>query len=130
MSVGAHRFVVEPRELAIVRLGPSEAVPAWARDAEEFVSITRTRDEISIVCSTEIVPDDVRAEAGWTALELVGPFPFDQVGVLSSFVGPLAEAGISIFAISTFDTDYVLVKTDRLEAAVRAVERAGHLRQP
>jgi hypothetical protein len=58
------------------------------------------------------VPDNVRSEGGWTALKLLGPFPFDQVGVLSSFVSPLAEAGISIFAISTFDTDYVLVKSD------------------
>ena len=124
--MGAHRFVVEPGELAIVRLGSDEPVPAWAVRAEGFVSITRTREELSIVCAVPSMPDNVRSEGGWTALKLLGPFPFDQVGVLSSFVSPLAEAGISIFAISTFDTDYVLVNSDRLEAALRALEHAGH----
>jgi hypothetical protein len=127
--MGAHSFVVEPGELAIVRLGPDEPVPTWAARTEGFVSITRTREELSIVCAVPWVPDNVRSEGGWTALKLLGPFPFDQVGVLSSFVSPLAEAGISIFAISTFDTDYVLVKSDGLDAAVAALEAAGHRRE-
>jgi hypothetical protein len=122
----AHRFVVEAGELAIARLGPEEPVPDWAASAAGFVSITRTNEELSIVCSVEYVPEDVRSEGGWTSLKLVGPFPFDQVGVLASIVGPLAEDGISVFAISTFDTDYVLVKTARLDAAIAALERAGH----
>ena len=124
--MSAHRFVVEPGELAIVRLGREEPVPAWAAGAGGFVSITRTNEELSIVSSVEYVPEDVRYEGGWTAIKLVGPFPFDQVGVLASIVGPLAEAGVSVFAISTFDTDYVLVKTARVPEAPRALVRAGH----
>jgi hypothetical protein len=126
--LGAHRFVVEPGELAIVRLGPEETVPDWASRAAGFVSITRTNEELSIVCAVRLVPEYVRSEGGWAALKLLGPFPFDQVGVLASIVGPLADAGISVFAISTFDTDYVLVKTERLSAALAALERAGHRR--
>ena len=124
--MSAHRFVIEPGELAIVKLAPEEPVPDWASRAVGFVSITRTSDELSIVCEALLVPAGAKSEAGWTALKLAGPFPFDQVGVLSSFVGPLADAGISVFAISTFDTDYVLVKTERLAAALRALELAGH----
>ena len=124
-----HRFVVEPGELSIVRLGPGDAVPEWAAAAEGFVSVTRSGAELSIVCPVQLVPDVVRSEGGWTAIKLIGPFPFDQVGVLASVVGPLAESGVSVFAISTFDTDYVLVKTVRLQAALVALERAGHRRE-
>jgi uncharacterized protein len=128
VSLGRHRFVVEPGELSIVRLPPEDAVPDWAARAQGFVSVTRSNAELSIVCPVELVPDVARSEGGWTAIKLVGPFPFDQVGVLASIVGPLAEAGVSVFALSTFDTDYVLVKSDRLETAVGALERAGHVR--
>jgi hypothetical protein len=124
--MSAHRFVVEPGELAIVRLPAEAPVPDWAASAAGFVSITRTADELSIVCAARLVPTDAKPEAGWSALKLIGPFPFDQVGVLASFVGPLADAGVSVFAISTFDTDYVLVKTERLSVAIDALERAGH----
>ena len=127
--MGTQRFVVEPWELSIVRLGPEDAVPEWATRAQGFVSVTRSKAELSIVCPVQFVPDVVRSEGGWTAIMLMGPFPFDQVGVLASIVGPLAEAGVSVFAISTFDTDYVLVKTARLQAALLALERAGHRRE-
>ena len=127
--MGTHRFVVEPGELSIVRLEPDDAVPEWAARAEGFVSVTRSKAELSIVCPVPFVPDVVRSEGGWTAIKLIGPFPFDQVGVLASIVGPLAESGVSVFAISTFDTDYVLVRDDRLEVAVRALEQAGHVHE-
>jgi len=123
--VGAHRFVVVEGELAIVRLPPRDAVPGWAA-GPGFVSVTRTHEELSVVCPVEWVPAGLRSEAGWSALQLVGPFPFDQVGVLASIVGPLAEARVSVFAISTFDTDYVLVKAEALAEAIAALERAGH----
>jgi uncharacterized protein len=124
--VSGHRFVVLDGELAIVRLGPSDPVPEWASHPPGFFSITRTREELSIVCPVERVPAGVRSEAGWRAIQLIGPFPFDQIGVLASIVGPLAEAGVSVFAISTFDTDYVLVKAESLERAVAALTHAGH----
>ena len=103
-------------------------MPAWAV-AGEFFCITRSPEELSIVCAENLVPaerEGVLIEGGWTALRLEGPFPFAMTGVLASFIQPLADAGISVFAISTFDTDYVLVKTDSLKGALTALGAAGH----
>jgi hypothetical protein len=94
--------------------------------ASGFLSITRTEDELSVVCPEEAVPEDARSEDGWRVLRLEGPFEFSEVGVLSSVVGPLAEADVSVFAVSTYDTDYVLVKAKQLEAAVSALRARGH----
>lgn len=93
--------------------------------------MVRTRDELSIVCTEDVgtkdrLPDGVSAERGWVALKLEGPFPFSMTGVLASFVQPLAEAQIPIFAISTFDTDYVLIRREHMKRAVAALEAAGH----
>jgi len=100
-------------------------MPAWALGAG-FLSVTWTTDELSIVCEERRVPAGVQAEKGWAALKLEGPFPFSMTGVLASFAQPLAEAGISIFVVSTFDTDYVLILRDNLERAVKVLGAAGH----
>ena len=105
-------------------------VPSWA-EAGGFFCVTRSTDELSIVCEEHVcdehlVPEGVRVERGWVALRLEGPFPFSMTGVLASFLEPLAEAKIPIFAISTFDTDYVLVKRENLERAKKTLEAAGH----
>jgi hypothetical protein len=94
--------------------------------ASGFLSITRTDDELSVVCPEEAVPEDTRSEGGWRVLGLEGPFEFSEVGVLASVVGPLAEADVSVFAVSTYDTDYVLVKEEQLEVAVAALRARGH----
>ena len=85
-------------------------------------------DEVSMVCEERQVVDGVRAEKGWVGLKLEGPFPFTMTGVLASFLQPLAEAGIPVFAVSTFNTDYVLIKRADLERAVKALAEAGHER--
>jgi hypothetical protein len=114
-------IAVLPDTLAVCRLRASERIPSWALELHEgFVSITRTPDELSIVCDEEAVPPDTEVETGWRALQLPGPIPFEQTGVLASLANPLAAAGISIFAISTYETDYVLVRAHDLE---RALER-------
>jgi len=100
-------------------------VPPWA-DGPGVVFIARTADELSVVCASARVPADVQAEHGWRALELHGPFLFTQSGVLASVLKPLAEAEIPIFAVSTFDTDYVLVPERHLEATVGVLRTAGH----
>ncbi|HET7453348.1 MAG TPA: ACT domain-containing protein [Thermoanaerobaculia bacterium] len=114
---------VEEGTWAIARLAPSDPVPGWAASGP-FVCIARTRDELSIVCPESAVPPGVRAERGWAMIKLAGPFPFDAVGVLEAVLAPLAHASVSVFAVSTFDTDYVLVKRDDLERAVGALEGA------
>jgi hypothetical protein len=112
-------------EFAVCRLAPDASVPAWA-DATPFVSITRTTDELSIICRAASVPAGVHAERGWCLLKLAGPFPFDAVGILASVLDPLAAAGIGVLAFSTFETDYVFVKAAHLAPATHALTVAGH----
>ena len=110
------------------RLAAGEPVPDWAVGGD-FFCVVRTRDELSVVCAENRVVgarDRISVEGGWVTLKLEGPFPFEMTGVLASFIEPLAEAGIPIFAISTFDTDYVLVKQEDLERAGTALQAAGH----
>ncbi|MBI1741066.1 MAG: ACT domain-containing protein [Acidobacteriales bacterium] len=113
--------------LAVCQLAAGARVPEWALGGG-FFCVTRTAEELSIVCEEGRVPEGVRVERDWVGLKLEGPFPFSMTGVLTSFLGPLAEAGIPIFAVATFDTDYVLMKREKLEQAVRVLGAAGHAR--
>ena len=99
-------------------------MPAWATGP--FVSVTRTADELSVVCPEDVVPSEVRAERGWRCLRVAGTLDFSMAGVLAALVGPLAAAGVSVFAVSTFDTDYLLVKDQDLRRAVDVLRNAGH----
>ncbi len=108
---------------AICRLDPQDPIPSWVDGA--LVSITRTPRELSILCAESAVPEGVRAETGFRALEVLGPLEFSAVGILASLATPLAEAGIPILAVSTFDTDVVLVREGDLEPAIAALGRAG-----
>jgi hypothetical protein len=110
---------------AVCRLASETPLPTWA-EGGPFVSITRTADELSIVCRQEDVPDDVRCERGWRCLRVAGALDSALVGVLAPLLVPLADAGIAALAVSTFDTDYLLVKEDRWDAAIAAWRRAGH----
>jgi hypothetical protein len=121
------RYSVLEGRFAVCRLAPDSAIPAWATEPG-FFSITRTANELSIVCEGKRVPVGVQAELDWATIQLQGPFPFEMTGVLAAILNPLATEGIGIFAISTFDTDYVLVKAERVQAADDALRRAGHER--
>ena len=114
-----------PGEFAVCRLAAAAPVPAWAGSAV-FSSVTRTVDELSIMCPATQVPAGVKHEAGWRLLKFAGPFDFGVVGILASVAAPLAAAAISSLAVATFETDYLLVKIDRLEAVVQALTAAGH----
>lgn len=117
-------LTVIPGIHAVARLPPDAPVPAWA--AGSFVSVTRTPHELSIVCEQANVPSDIRMEGGWHALMVAGPLDFNLTGVLASLTAPLSAAGISVFAIATYDTDYVLVRARDLSHAVRVLRDAGH----
>ncbi len=119
------KYRVLPERLAVCRLASDARIPAWAQEGG-FFCVIRTHDELSIVCAEDRVADGATVERGWVALQLEGPFPFSMTGVLASFVQPLAEAQIPIFAISTFDTDYVLIKRENLKEATLALSAAGH----
>jgi uncharacterized protein len=111
--------------LSICRLNAGEEIPAWATGGP-FFSVTRTRDELSVVCPEDVVPESISRARGWRALKLEGPFDLSIVGILASVASPLAEAGASIFAVSTFDTDYVLVREEQLDLAVDTLRASGH----
>ena len=111
---------------AVVRLASGAGIPWWAATSDGLLSVTRTVDETSIVCEDRLVPAGVQAERGFAALRVVGTLPFSATGVLACIVVPLADAGVSIFAISTFDTDYVLVREASLDVTISALRGAGH----
>ena len=116
---------VLPDGFSICRLGPDEAVPDWAGRGA-LSSVTRTAGELSIVCADAVTPAGAAAQRGWRALAVAGPLDFSLTGILLSLAEPLARAGISIFAISTHDTDVLLVPGPQLPAAVEALTGAGH----
>jgi uncharacterized protein len=118
--------VVETR-LAVCRLDAASDVPRWVDQSREFTSVTRTKDELSVVCAGHDVPEGVPMEGPWRAFKVKGPIVMTLIGVVAALANPLAAAGISIFAISTFDTDYILVHEPDFDAAVGALTQAGHV---
>jgi hypothetical protein len=116
---------VLPEKFMICRLEPEAVIPEWAAGAGPFLSITRTADELSIVGAETNAPGDVKSERGWRCLKVEGPLDLSLVGILASLLRPLAEAQVNIFAISTYDTDYVLVKEEKLARAKEALTQSG-----
>lgn len=112
----------------VCRFGPKALVPAWI-DHGSFWSVSRTPEELSIVCEEDHIPSGVHAERGFAGLKVVGPLDFSAVGVLAALTAPLASAGVSLFSISTFDTDYILVRLTALPDAIDALREAGHIVQ-
>lgn len=117
---------VEPGEYAVCQLEADEPMPPWL-PAAPFWTVTRAGDELSVICSAEAVPHYSSHESGWRLLRMVGPFPFNLTGILESVLAPLAAADVGILAISTFNTDYILVKHTRLAVAIAALRAAGHV---
>ncbi|MEM1089995.1 MAG: ACT domain-containing protein [Pseudomonadota bacterium] len=115
--------VLEP-ELAVCRLAPDAALPGWVGPG--FSSVTRTHAELSVVCEHSRVPEGIRCEGPWRCLEVAGPLAFSEVGIMAALSEPLASAGVSLFAVSTFDTDYLLVKSADLKSACEALRAAGN----
>jgi hypothetical protein len=113
-----------PQTLAVCRLPPDASIPSWV--AGSFTSVTRTTEELSIVCDDDAVPDGVRCERGWKGWRVAGPIPFELTGIAAALVAPLAAARISVFLLATFDTDYLLVKSEVHDAAAAVLRAAGH----
>ncbi|MET1073855.1 MAG: ACT domain-containing protein [Umezawaea sp.] len=117
---------VRPGDYSVARLAPDAPVPAGLLDAPGLVSVTRTPDELSIVCPTGVAPVDDSTKGGWRLLTVRGPLEFTLTGIMAALSGELAAAGVSLFALSTYDTDHLLVKDGDLARAVRALSEAGH----
>lgn len=112
-------------DYGIVRLSADTAIPAWV-DGAGLVSISRTQDELSVLCLAARIPDSVKPDPGWTAFKFEGPFAFNEHGILLSVISPISGAGIGVFVISTFDTDYLLVKTENAARVRGLLTAAGH----
>lgn len=119
------RLTVLPHRLAICRLAPEAVIPQQIFTSELW-SLTRTADELSLVVQEEFLPPDCQVESGWRAIKVNGPLDFALIGILAALATPLAEAGISLFALSTYDTDYLLVKQSNLNKAITTLKAAGH----
>jgi len=119
------QLVLLPDRYAICRLEPGDSLPPWI-NREGFVSITHTTEELSIICQEALVPPGIQCQAGLHILKFKGIFEFSQTGVLASVALPLAEAGVSLLAISTYDTDYVLIQSEQLKQAIQWLQEAGH----
>jgi uncharacterized protein len=119
------RLTLLPEPMAVCRLPADAPVPSGILDAG-FCSVTRTAEELSIVVPADRVQNHWKTETGWRMLRVAGPLDFELTGVVAGLTAPLAEAGLPVFVVSTFDTDYLLVRTDRLNAAVDALRKAGH----
>ena len=104
----------------VCRLDKTELIPKWAQNSD-FFSITKTSDELSIVCSQDDIPNDIKCEKDWRILKILGPLDFSLIGILASISTILAQKGISLFAISTYDTDYILVKNKDIDNAIAAL---------
>ncbi|GGR82590.1 ACT domain-containing protein [Deinococcus sedimenti] len=118
-------LTVLPGEYAVAQLPAGSAVPDWATRGDLWC-VMNAPDELSVVCPADGVPDGVRVQRGWQALMLTGPFEFTLTGILASVLNPLRDAGVGIFALSTYNTDYVLVAATDLERSVAALREAGH----
>jgi hypothetical protein len=111
---------------AVCRLPPDSPAPPLEISNGDIVCVARTRAELSVVCPEERAPEGARIEGPWTALEVVGPLDLSLVGVLADLTTTLADAGVSIFAISTFETDYLLVRDADASPAIAALSASGH----
>lgn len=119
------RLSVLGETFAVCRLDAETEFPTWAAQSG-FYSVTRTADEVSVVCPEQRVPEDVKCERGWRAFKLEGPLDFSLVGVLAGMLAPLAGAGVPVFVLSTHDTDYVLVREEMLDLAAAALRGGGY----
>lgn len=124
MNPSLLKLVVVRERLAVCRLDAKAPIPEWA-GGEAFLSICRTRDELSVVCEDRFVPEGTRASRGWQGFKIEGPLTLDLVGILVSVAVPLAQLNIGILPIGTYETDYVFVRDQQLDGAIKALRFAG-----
>ncbi|MDL4842560.1 ACT domain-containing protein [Aquibacillus rhizosphaerae] len=122
------KLTVLSEKLSVLKLNPALSLPTWVYENKQFLSITYTEEELSIVCKESTIPENIDAtiENGWSCIKVVGELDFSLTGVLANLANTLATAKVSIFALSTYNTDYLLVKTEKLQHAIKALETAGY----
>ena len=126
MSLPQLRLDLLPEPLALLRFPPEAAIPPWTTRARQFLTVSRTPTELSIVADAAVVPTDAAAQGPYQAFRVQGPLPLNLVGIFASLAGPLAEAAIPILPIGTYETDYLLVKAEDVARARAVLSAAGH----
>jgi uncharacterized protein len=126
-KVAMLRLTLLAERAALCRLAPDAPVPAWTENARQFLTISRSPTELSIVADERVVPSNVAAERGYHILRVEGPLPLDLIGVFASLATPLANANIPIFPIATYDLDYLLVRDVDIERALATLRTVGHI---
>lgn len=129
MTIHPLMLFLLPETFAVCQFAPGTPLPDWVQTNSLF-SLTNTSEEVSLVCLVESLPPDVDADRDWRCFKLQGPIPFSLTGILNAITMPLAQANLGIFAIFTYDTDYVLVKQEVLPQALSALTDAGHTIHP
>ena len=127
MNMDLRKLILKilPNRLAVCRLKADAPLPDWI-DESDFSSITRTEKELTIVCDEVLVASGTTSETGWRCIEVEGPLDFSEIGIVFSLTQPLAEIGVAVFLISTFDTDYLMVKEKDLAKTIDTLTAAGH----
>ncbi len=125
MNSRKHTLKILPDRMAICRFDPMDLIPDWI-DESDFYSITRTEDELSIVCTEAIVAPGITIETGWRCFKVEGPLDFSEISIIFSLTEPLAKIGVSVFVLSTFDTDYFMIKEKDLTKAIDVLRAEGH----
>jgi hypothetical protein len=118
------KLIILAQRLAVCRLDFNAPIPGWA-GGESFLSISRTRDELSVICEEHLVPPGAQASRGWRGFKIVGPLDLDLVGILVSVAVPLAQSNVGILPVGTYETDYILVRDRQLNDAIKALRFAG-----
>lgn len=119
------RLKLLPGDYAVAQLPHSAPIPSWA-DGDGFVSISRTDDELSVVCRQERIPTHVKSDDDWVCFKFVGPFEFGESGIILSVIRPLSEDGMGVFVVATFDGDVLLLKANDVPRAKTLLRDAGH----
>jgi uncharacterized protein len=119
-------FIVLPNEYALCRLEVNDTVPAWALSSS-FYTISKTTDELSVVCETTCVPEGIKFDKGWRLLKIAAVLDLSLTGITAKFSTALANAGVNLCVIATYDTDYIMVKEEKLLVAIEALEHAGFI---
>lgn len=123
------KLKILPKRLAVCRLDAEAPLPDWI-DQSDFYAITRTEEELTVVCDEALVSLGTKSETGWRCLKVEGPLDFSEIGIIFSLTQPLAESGISVFLISTFDTDYLMAKENDLTKTIDVLTAVGHRVRP
>jgi hypothetical protein len=118
------KLTVMKNTYAICKLDSDSPIPTWVHASHGFASMTYTQEELSIICEDAYIPPDIKQERGWRIIKVIGPLDFSLVGVISKITGILAKAGVCLFTVSTYETDFILVRQDSLDTAIHALREA------